>query len=206
MANHVHFAVEFHQMNDAAKEKLKELYSRIRTDNSYHWFSDIFVDGEELTYEQSEKYEWTLNNIGPKWCYLEDYDEDGFSGEAAWSAPEDGLVKLLEILEEYDPNIISSITYEDEMPNFIGAYVYSGSECYDGFEDEFEELRDRVIAESETLTEASWNEEEDDWADEEAEDTFRDEMWEVISGAQYQIITESVEYIKESEEDNGVGC
>ena len=201
MANHVHFAVEFHQMNDAAKEKLNELYSRIRTDDTYQWFSDMFVDGEELTYEQSGKYEWTLNNIGPKWCYLEDYDEDGFNGEAAWSAPEQGLEKLLEILEEYDPNIISSITYEDEMPNFIGAYVYLGSDCHDGFEDEYDELRDRVIAESETLTEESWNEDEEDWADEDAEDTFREEMWEVISGAQYEIISESVQQLQESLEE-----
>lgn len=201
MANHVHFAVEFHQMNDAAKEKLKELYSRVRTDGTYRWFGDIFVDGEELTYEQSEKYEWTTDQIGPKWCYLEDYDEDGFNGEAAWSAPEQGLEKLLEILEEYDSNIISSITYEDEAPNFIGAYVYLGSECYDGFEDEYDELRDRVIAESETLTEESWNEDEEDWADEDAEDTFREEMWEVISGAQYEIISESVKQIQESLEE-----
>ena len=186
MANHVHFSVNFHQINEAARAKLQELFSRIRTDNNYQWFSDIFVDGDELTYDEAGQYSWTLENIGPKWCYLEDY-----------SAAEEGLVKLLEILEEHDPNIITSMTYEDEMPNFVGVYVYQGSECYDGFEDEWEELRDRVIAESETLTPESWDEDEDDWVDDEARDTFQEEMWEIIGDSQWQIIHECVDQIKE---------
>jgi len=207
MANHVHYAVNFHQINDAAKAKLQEMFSRVREDTNYRWFSDIFVEGD-LTYEETEKYAWTTEHIGPKWCYFEDYevdtDEPYFNGEAAWSAPEEGLVKLLEILEEYDPNIITSMTYEDEMPNFIGVYVYEGSECYDGFEDEWEELRDRVIAESENLTEESWNEDEEEWVDEEAEDTFRDEMWEVIGDSQWELISESIEQIKADQAERNI--
>jgi len=205
MANHVHYSVNFHQINEQARAKLQELFSRVRTDGNYQWFSDIFVDGDELTYEQTEQYSWTLENIGPKWCYFEDYSAaEGdvyFNGEAAWSPPEEGLVKLLEILEEHDPNIITSMTYEDEMPNFVGVYVYQGSECYDGFEDEWEELRDRVIAESETLTPESWDEEEDDWADDEARDTFQEEMWEIIGDSQWQIIHECVEQLKEDQKE-----
>jgi len=56
MANNVHFSVTIHQINDEARAKLKELFSRVRTDNNYQWFGDVFVDGEELTYEESEKY------------------------------------------------------------------------------------------------------------------------------------------------------
>lgn len=211
MANHVHYSVTIHQINDEARAKLKEMFGRIREDGNYRWFSDIFVEGD-LTYEETEKYAWTTEHIGPKWCYFEDYDADDsepyFNGEAAWSAPEEGLVKLLEILEEYDPNIITSMTYEDEMPNFVGVYVYEGSECYDGFEDEWEELRDRVISVSETLTEESWNEDEDEWADEDAEDTFREEMWEVIGDSQWDLIHECVEQLKadQAERENTVGC
>lgn len=202
MANHVHFAVNFHQINDEARAKLKEMFDRIRQDGNYRWFSDIFVEGD-LTYEETEKYAWTLEHIGPKWSYLEDYDaedsEPYFNGESAWSAPEEGLVKLLEILEKEDPNIISSITYEDEGPNFFGVSVYEGSNIYDGFEDDYEELRDRVILESETLTEESWDEDEDDWADDEFRDIFYEEMWEIIGDAQYDLIHECVDQIKEDQ-------
>jgi len=211
MANHVHYSVNIHQINDEARAKLKEMFGRIRTDNNYRWFSDIFVEGD-LTYEETEKYAWTTEHIGPKWCYFEDFDADEkepfFNGEAAWSAPETGLEKLLTILTEYDPNIITSICYEDEMPNFIGVSVYEGDEMYDGFEDEYEELRDRVIASSETLTEESWNEDEDEWVDEDAEDTFRDEMWEVINDSQWELVSECVDQIKadQAERESTVGC
>ena len=201
MANHVHYSVTFHQINEDAKAKLLELYSRVRTDGNYRWFSDIFVDGEELTYEESEKYSWTTEHIGPKWCYFEDFDEDGFNGEAAWSAPSEGLVKLLEILEEYDPNIITSMTYEDEMPNFVGADVYWGSEMYDGIEDEWEEIIEYVISQSETLTEESYDSDEGEWVDEESEDTFRDEMWECINDRMWEFVTENVEYVKEQQKE-----
>ena len=201
MANHVHFAVEFHQMNDAAKEKLKELYSRVRTDGTYRWFGDIFVDGEELTYEQSEMYEWTTDQIGPKWCYLEDYDEDGFNGEAAWSPPTDGVVKLLKILKEYDPKIIATMTYEDEGPNFVGADVFYSDYVYESIEYDYDEIIDMVIEGSETLTEESYDKDEQEWVDDEAQDTFHEEMWEVINDKTWNFCMEEVNYIKEHPED-----
>ena len=205
MANHVHYSITIHQINDAAREKLKEMFSRVRTDGDYRWFADIFVDGEELTYEQAEKYDYTINNIGPKWCYFEDYDVDDtepyFNGEGAWSPPTDGLVKLLEILEEYDPNIITTMTYEDEMPNFVGSDVYWGSDCYDGVEEDWDEIVERVIHESDTLTPESYNSEESEWVDDEAQDTFQEEMWEVINDYVWEFALEQVEHIKEQQKE-----
>ena len=42
MANHVNTHVRFEKLNDAGKAKLQELYSRIRNESGYEWFSDIF--------------------------------------------------------------------------------------------------------------------------------------------------------------------
>ena len=204
MANHVHFAVAFHQINDEARMKLKEMFERIREDSPHDWFSDIFVEGD-LTYEETEKYEWTTTNIGPKWCYFEDRltDENDvyFTGESAWSAPIDGLQKLLGILVEYDPKIITSICYEDEGPNFFGVEIYDGEEMYDGSEYSYEETIDLVIKDSDILTEDSYNTETEEWVDDEAEDTFNEEMWETISNVQYSLIGECEELIKESQND-----
>ena len=129
-------------------------------------FSDIFVEGD-LTYEETEKYQWTTANIGPKWSYFEDFsaeeDDVYFSGESAWSSPEQGLEKLLGILVEYDPKIITSISYEDEGPNFFGADIYEGEEMYDGIEHDYEETIDLVINDSERLTEESYV--DDEWVE-----------------------------------------
>ena len=204
MANHVHFAVAFHQINDEARIKLKSMFERIREDSPHAWFSDIFVEGD-LTYEETEKYEWTTANIGPKWCYFEDRvtDENDvyFTGESAWSAPTEGLQKLLSILVEYDPKIITSICYEDEGPNFFGVEIYDGEEMYDGCEYSYEATIKLVIEDSEQLTEDSYNTETEEWVDDEAEDIFNEEMWETISNVQYSLIGECEELIKESQND-----
>jgi len=202
MANHVHFAVAFHQINDEARIKLKSMFERVRKDSPHDWFSDIFVEGD-LTYEETEKYEWTTANIGPKWCYFEDRvtDENDvyFTGESAWSAPTEGLQKLLGILVEYDPKIITSICYEDEGPNFFGVEIYDGEEMYDGSEYSYEETIDLVIKDSERLTEESYV--DDEWIDEESEDVFHEEMWETISNVQYSLIGECEEAIKEDQNE-----
>jgi hypothetical protein len=202
MANHVHYNVTFYQINDAAKAKLKELFSRVRTDNNYLWFADVFVEGD-LTYEETEQYSWTTENIGPKWCYIEDYDVDDsqpyFNGESAWSPPTEGVIKLLEILEELDPKMIATLTYEDEMPNFVGGDVFNGSDLYEGIELDWNEIVERVIAESEILTEESWDADEGDWIDDEARETFYDEMWDVINDTVWDFCMEEVNYLKNME-------
>jgi len=203
MANHVHFSVNFHQINDAAKAKLKEMFGRIREDAPHKWFSDMFVEGD-TTYEMTEKYEWTTANIGPKWSYFEDYDAEGepyFNGEAAWGPPTQGVVKLLEILKEYDPKIIATMTYEDEGPNFVGADVFYSDYVYESIEYDYDEIIDMVIEDSETLTEESYNKDEEEWVDDEAQDTFHEEMWEVINDKTWEFCMDEVQYIKDNPED-----
>ena len=126
MANNVNFVISFDKINNKAKELLNSLYDRIRTDGEHSWFFDIFVDGKILTYEAASQYSWSNQNIGPKWCYLEEWDEERIVGTSAWSAPDIGLKKLLGILEKEDPNIVTSISYEDEVPDFVGAQLYLG--------------------------------------------------------------------------------
>ena len=193
MANYVNFCVSFDQINEAAKSKLKELYGRIRNEEGSHaWFSDMFVEGD-LTYEQTSKYEWTTANIGPKWCYLEDFDEDSMHGTSAWCYPEEGIIKLLEILYELDPFLITSVTYEDENPNFVGCSIFEGSVQIDGLEYDYEEIIEVVIGASEILNEDSWNSDDGEWVDDEAEDVFQEELWETLHISMMEVITPTVE-------------
>lgn len=193
MANYVNFTVNFDQINEAATAKLKELYARIRNEESSHaWFSDMFVEGD-LTYEDTGKYEWTTANIGPKWCYLEEFDETFMNGTSAWCYPEEGITKLLEILEEADPDIITSVTYEDENPNFVGCSIFEGSVQIDGLEYDYEEIIEVVIGASEILNEDSWNSDDEEWVDDEAEDVFQEELWETLHISMMEVITPTVE-------------
>jgi hypothetical protein len=196
MANHVTSNINFYEINDAAKAKVKELFTRLRTEGSHQWFGDLFVgeevneEGGVLTYEQSEKYSWTTSFVGPKWCYIEDYDDGEYSvyinTESAWSPPTDGLERLLDILVEYDPNIIATITYTDEGLGFAGWYVYQGNEVVDGLEDDYDEIMSAILSDDDynhlaehwDWDESDWKTDEDGEMSEETEEA-RDEMWEI---------------------------
>lgn len=212
MANHVRSVIEFHKINDEAKAKLVELVSRCR-EQEYNnlWFGDMFVEGE-LTHEDVEQYSWTTENLGTKWCYIEEFDEDSLMmiTNSAWSSPELGVINLVKELNKLDDKIVWSIKYEDEMPNFIGAYVFVNDEVVDGAEDDSEEIREGIFALYPNLQE-HWDEEEDYWKSnedgdlteesEEAYDEYGDVLFDWISERQDELVNSALSYLDESEEE-----
>lgn len=215
MANNVSSYIEFVEINDAAKAKLQEMFGRCREqDYGRRWFADMFVEGD-LSYEDVEQYSWTTEHIGPKWCYIEDYDVEGetpyFMTDSAWAQPEQGLVKLLEELEKLDSKLVTTISYEDEMPNFIGWSVYEGSEMFDGREDDYDEIQEFMFDKHPNLKE-HWDEDSEDWATdeetgdytegaEEAMDEFRDLLYEFISETNNEGIADALRMLQESNEE-----
>ena len=190
MANHVNTSVRFDKLNDAGKAKLQELYSRIRPeDKGYEWFSDIFGLDKEIT----DKYDWNLDNIGPKWCHFEDRGEDYFNTVSAWSFPQAGIEWLFEQIASVDPDFIASVFYEDEMPNFFGVYVYNKDGMIDGCEwgedGEIEEMMKEAVPEL-----AELNEETDSdryW------DLWSGNIWDLVSDKQGQVFNDIMESLKE---------
>ena len=144
MANNVTFRASFEQINEEALAKLQELYSRFQ-DNDYN-FGDMFVDGGEgsPTYEETNSRSWYIENVGAKWCYLEEYDDDGIFGTSAWSAPEAGLQWLAEQLGELDPDLLMNVSFEDEGPNFVGWMVFDSEDLWDVGIVEDDEVKDIV--------------------------------------------------------------
>jgi len=91
------------------------------------------------------------------------------------------------------------------MPNFFGTYTYDGADLYDGFEDDYEELQERIFQEHPHLRE-KWDSDEEEWKDDESEEEFREVMYEVMHNAQDDDIQENIKYIKEGREEEPVGC
>lgn len=202
MANHVNYGVRFEQMNDAAKAKWKELTSRLVEQEYEYWMGDLWVyEGGPVSADDVREYSWTTEHVGPKWCYIQDFDEESFHGYSAWSEPTPALEWILSQLAPLDPQMITTITYEDEMPNFAGVYVYEGDECIDGYEDEHDEIMDRIFETHPDLKE-KWDEEIEDWKDEDAQDEWNEILWEEISGHQMALITDTVEMIKNDQQEN----
>jgi hypothetical protein len=127
MANNVSFRVMFNEINQAAAEKLQELYGRFQDDDCN--YGDMYVDGKEgsPTLEDTNGYGWYTDNLGTKWCFF---------GRSAWAAPEMGFFWLAEQLGELDENLRMTVSYEDESPNFAGWMVF---DSVDMWEDDYKE-------------------------------------------------------------------
>jgi len=191
MANHVSFSISFHKINEAAKAKLDQLYKQV-DDNKQVDGEGTFNDLLQATEKQAEDWDWRIENVGSKWCNLTDWDDSGIHGYSAWDAPVEGLQRLLNILSVEDPNMVTTFTYEDEMPNFIGAYVYEGNDLIDGAQDDSDEITDWVIAMSEDLDASDWDAEECEWSSEEKQEIYFDELWEAINYRQSQLIEDGL--------------
>ena len=186
MANNVNTYVSFENISDAGKAKLQELTSRIRTDGTYRWMGDMWVDGKEgsPTYEETEQYTWTTEFIGPKWNYLEDYGDDFLSIVSAWSWPEDGIRWIVEQIAEVDKEFRVRVSYEDEMPNFFGAALYEADGLVDYIEWDSDEIQEMLHDDHPDLVE-HWNDEEED-GDEEYWDLRSEYIYEWMSDKQYE--------------------
>jgi hypothetical protein len=177
MANNVNTHVRFVRLNDAGKAKLQELYSRVRT-NTYEWFSDMFGLDPEVT----DKYDWNCENVGPKWCYFEEREEDFFTTISAWSYPEKGLMWLMEELGKVDPDVLAYVTYEDEMPNFFGCWFFESDGIYDGQEWDSEEIEEMMREAYPELRELNEEEQSDQYWD-----IWSENIWELVAEKQYEV-------------------
>ena len=200
MANHVNFNIRFAEVNDEAKEVWKKLTGRLVKENYEYWMGDMWVyEDAGVSKDDVRQYSWTIENLGPKWCYITDFDEDGCQGYSAWSAPEQGLNWILAQMAKVDPKMITEFTYEDEGPNFFGAYLYEGEEMVDGAEWDWDELITLVIKDNSEL-EGKYNEEDQEFIDDESQDLFYEVMWETVHDEQSRIISDAEMYLQKEQD------
>lgn len=201
MANYVNSNLTFDTITEEGLNFIRKLYAeRVRKgEGDRQWFPDMFVDGETLNYEETEQYAWTIENIGPKWSYIEDFDasDASFNIVSAWSAPIEGVEKLMEMLEEVDPNAIATMTYEDEMPNFVGAATFTCDGVNDSCDWDYDEIVNQAMEENPDLR-AEWDSEEEEFSDE-GHEILYEVMWDIISEFQSDWISEDLQYLKNGE-------
>ena len=141
MANTMTTYVKICNLNEETFNKAKVLFETERENNAdvkvVEHFNKLF--GTE--FNNTDNYPdraWMDENIGAKWIRIEFGDVE-FSPEvdvfieSAWNVPTEYIQKVVEVLNEYDKNIVAYGTYEDEGYSPIGAFVYGFD--YDDIED-----------------------------------------------------------------------
>ena len=181
MANHVSCHISF-DMNDKAQKWLSDLCESKKENYEIPFISLLVSDDEEITYEKN------LDLVGPKWSYISDFDGSFLSTYSAWTWPQSGIENLLKCLSLLDQNVTASVTFEDEMPNFFGACKYSLDEnqnpiMTDDIEYDYDDLIQYAINNHDELT-GKWDSEKEEWSDEESQEIFNDNMYDMINQMQ----------------------
>lgn len=135
MANHVYFTITIDGMGESEWEHLfkeeeityKDYQDEEQTrmdlvelhDQPFYEGVGEKVIGENGWLENG--YDWYCDNVGAKWCNIEDWSSGYIYGYSAWSQPTylaENIVKYLS--EKYDREFSAKMTFEDEFRNFIG--------------------------------------------------------------------------------------
>lgn len=201
MANFVNTNVYFEELSESGEAELQRILSRAREPEEPYgqrWFGDVFVDGKEdsPTHEETETIEFMLDNVTPKWCYIEDIEDNLFRTTSAWAWPENGIQWIFEQIGKVDPEFIGVVSYEDEAPMFIGAAVYTAEGLYANYEEDYEELTSIMRDRFEDLN-AQWNEDEEEFT-EEGNEIFYLNLYDVVGELQADFIAECVAEVREN--------
>lgn len=162
MANHVNSYLRFLYLNEEGKSKLKEIIKTMesrRGDDYECHLGYAFV--EDLN---TIDITWMCDMVGAKWAYATDMDEYAFAMYSAWSAPTEFAEWIIKQVSEGNPDALGVLTYEDEMPNFIGVLVYGNEGLLDGCEMDSEDIIRERMEEDPRLREL-WDEEEEWFTD-----------------------------------------
>ena len=129
--------------------------------------------------------DWDFNRmcdeIGAKWAYMTDADESGMAMYSAWSPCGEFADTVATMIGLIDPSVQLVLTYEDEMPNFVGVATFTK----DGLDTdnvlESEELAEIMRNNDPELNEL-WDEENEEWKDEDAAwDLIYEIQWDTIN-------------------------
>lgn len=69
---------------------------------------------------ESVDYNWLIENVGTKWCHVDEIFDDTICLTSAWDYPHKFVEWVAEKIFEVDDSATIIVTYSDEMPNFAG--------------------------------------------------------------------------------------
>jgi hypothetical protein len=138
MANHVHFTIhiegiEDEQFNKSVKTEKRTIKDWNDNDMEITELLEIeeqpFMSNVSKEFDEDgdlkDSYDWYCNNVGAKWCHIEEMQDGYISGYSAWRQPHELVINILEFYAtKYNTEVSASMTYEDEFRNFMGKQYY----------------------------------------------------------------------------------
>lgn len=158
MANHVNCWIEING-NDVARQQFSEFSARLESIRKKYDYGDTRAVNEGFfnIFELMKNDDDRLG--GAKWAFLEEASPDQIAIVSGWD-PALGLgLVVFQMLSDFDEDLIVTMKFQDQMPNFIGASLWGMKggkikrsdswDVTDEFEfldfDEYEDLSDEEV-------------------------------------------------------------
>ena len=186
MANHVSGYISLENASEAGQKVWNEFVVGTieKHKDNYETHLGHFLFEEK----EGEFIDWNFDKmceeVGAKWAYASDVDESGVSFYSAWS-PVGGFCELIASkIGEVDEDFRLVMTYEDEMPNFVGVSIYDHTGLDEDYYLESDELM-QMLLESDAELNELYDHDEGDWKEGKEEDA-----WEILHEIQYDFISD----------------
>ena len=138
MANHVYFTIHIEGIDDEQFNKSVVSEKRTRKDYEGNPFevtelveieNQPFMERVEKRFDKEgwleNSYDWYCEEVGAKWCNIEECEDRYIAGYSAWRQPHELVINLMEFYaNKYNTEVSASMTYEDEFRNFMGKQYY----------------------------------------------------------------------------------
>ena len=207
MANHVITNISITGLTEDTLQHFKSICEHLKGTHIGNYLFDLDDDvsyhserlGVQYLYDAivGTEYDsqWMYDNVGSKWCNLEDLEiyEDSLEIRtvSAWSYPREFVEYLLTVIEEKQTEYKVFVTYDDEMPNFFGCEVYIDGVSADGDEWSEDEIDDLLKEQSTEYATAKQNYDEAYENDAEDVDELYDALYEIKSDVLYETMDEA---------------
>ena len=145
MANHVHFTIQVQgieddQFNEGVKTEERTAKNYDNEDYTFNALVEIeeqpFMSNVSKEFDEDgdlkNSYDWYCNEVGAKWCHLDEAQDGYIAGYSAWRQPHELVINVIEYYaNKYDTEVTASMTYEDEFRNFMGKQYYGSDKEQD---------------------------------------------------------------------------
>ena len=194
MANNVNNYLAVEQISPEGQKVWDSFVKRIEALPGNGHLTGLFYEADEDGYWIVPDDVHASEAVGAKWAFASDFDENSMRVESAW-APVIPLVEhIAEEIGKVDPDVQLVLTYEDEMPNFIGVATFTADGVDNDHSIDYDDLQDIIFSENPELREM-WDEDENDWKEgkeDEGQDAYNEIQWDVISDWQMKNIEWSI--------------
>jgi len=182
--------VRFEQINNNAKSRWLELTKRLEENSKDESSSSLRMPMGNILFASHEDskndvldYKWSDDNLGASWAFVTHFDEVGLNIESKNEPPLKGIRWLICELTKYDPQILTTIEFEDFWKGNLGSISLIAQEGSRTFIDETFTDEEWIELVDETYgleLMDKWDSSSCEWEDEESEDVWNDKMFEAI--------------------------